>query len=146
MQQERDVGGNEPAEGELPSSTGHLPADAVVIRGGLMKRGDLIASAEKYEALNPGVYGITVWSWPGLTAEQIAERVGTARLPHPDLRKSTVERICGSSTSEGQRFELTKTGPDGHYTLILPSPPTPDDWEALDEAFDAPQPNPVARR
>lgn len=111
-----------------------------------MRRGDLIASAEKYEALNPGVYGITVWSWPGETAEQIARRVGTERLPHPDMRLSTVERICEPSLSEGLRFELIKTGPDGHYTLVLPSPPTDDDWNALELAFEEPQANPVARR
>src|SRR5436305_14167735 len=74
------------ASGVSLGPAGHLIDEAVVIRGGLMKRGDLIASAEKYEAQHPGAWAISVFSWPGLTAGEIARR---ARLPHVDLRKST---------------------------------------------------------
>ena len=34
----------------------------------------------------------------------------------------------------------------GHADLVLPTPPTDDDWSALDSAFDPPRPNPATMR
>jgi hypothetical protein len=107
-----------------------------------MKRGDLIASAEKYEAQHPGVWAISVFSWPGATVGEIARRAG---LPHVDLRKSTADRIRSAVAPDNRRFHLVKTGREGHYTVVLPSPPGPGDWDLLDQLFDRPEPNPAAQ-
>lgn len=110
-----------------------------------MKRKTLMLSARKYEAIYPGEYGLTFWSWPEMTAEEIALRVGGRRLMHAQLRKCTVGRIRGLVVSDGRPLDLVRTGPqDGHYTLILPSPPTDDDLDRLGQLFDPPQPNPAA--
>jgi hypothetical protein len=112
----------------------------------MMKVADMKANAEVYEARFPGRYGLTFWSWEGLSAQQIATRVGTSRLPHPVMRKCTAGGIQSCAASDGNTFALTKTGDDGHYTLALPSPLSDDDLMALSELFDAPEPNPVRRR
>jgi hypothetical protein len=112
----------------------------------MMKPADMRVNAEAYEARFPGTYGLTFWSWEGLSAQQIATRVGTARLPHPVIRKCTVGKLRGHVASDGETFSLTKTGDDGHYTLALPSPLSDDDLVALSELFDDEEPNPVRRR
>jgi hypothetical protein len=123
---------------------GHLSDDAVVIRGGEMKRNTLMLSARKYEAIHPGEHGLTFWSWPDMTAEEIALRVGRRVLMHAQLRKCTVGRIRGMAVSDGRPLDLVRTGQqDGHYTLILPSPPTNEDLDRLGQLFDPPQPNPA---
>jgi hypothetical protein len=109
----------------------------------------MIASARRYAAQNSGVYGLTFWAWPGLTAGQIAMRVkgmhpiGKNPLAHRQLRQSTVAKLVAPG-EDGRLFELRKTGPDGHYTLTFPSEPTDTDWERLEEMFDPPEPNPAA--
>lgn len=112
--------------GAQPSETfedhGHLSDDAVVIRGGMMKPADMRTNAEAYEAKFPGTFGLTFWSWEGLSAQEIATRVGTSRLPHPVMRQCTAGKIRSCVASDGQTFSLTKTGSDGHYTLALPPP------------------------
>jgi hypothetical protein len=71
-------------------------------------------------------------------------RVTDGKIPHPELRKSTAERIRARRLSDGRPLDLTRTGPEpGHYTLLLPSPPTPDDLDSLVQLFDPPQPNPA---
>ena len=131
------------AAGASSGQSGHLPEDAVVIRGGEMRIGDLRLSAETYEARFPGTYGLTFWSWAGLTSDQIARRVG---FPHPVLRKSTAGRIGQVIGSDGRPLALVKTFGPGHYTLLLPPPLVDDDLEHLREVFDPPQPNPAAQR
>jgi hypothetical protein len=110
-----------------------------------MKPADMKANAEAYEARFPGTYGLTFWAWEGLSAQEIATRVGTSRLPHPVMRQCTGGRIRSCVASDGKTFSLTKTGADGHYTLALPSPLSDDDLVALSELFDGPEPNPVRR-
>jgi hypothetical protein len=61
-------------EGESPSQNGHLPDSAVVIRGGMMKRELLVASARRYADRHDGTHGISVFSWPGLDASGVALR------------------------------------------------------------------------
>jgi hypothetical protein len=134
-------------EGISEQPAGHLPDDAVVIRGGEMKRKTLMLSATKYEATYPGEYGLTFWSWPGMTADEIALRVGGDRLMHPSLRKCTAGLIRSLQVSDGRPLDLVRTGQqEGHYTLLLPCPPTDDDLDRLSQLFDPPQPNPAAPR
>lgn len=103
-----------------------------------------MVSAKKYESRYPGEYGLTFWSWPGMTADQIALRVGAVVLPHPELRKCTAGQIRSMPVSDGRPLDLIRTGNrTGHYTLLLPSPPTRDDLDALGRLFDPPQPNPA---
>jgi hypothetical protein len=126
-------------------SAGHLPDDALVIRGGEMRRRTLMLSATGYEADHPGEYALSFWSWPGMTADEIALRVGRRVLPHPRFRKCAVGKIRGLEVSDGRPLDLARTGPrDGHYTLLLPAPPTDDDLDALGRLFDPSQPNPAA--
>lgn len=139
------VTGNTPTASESSGQSGYLLDDAVVVRGGQMRAKDLMTSAETYEAEHPGEYGLSFWSWPGLTAEEIAQRVGTKRLPHPVLRKCTVGKIQSMIPSDQRPLTLVKTFGPGHYTLFLPSPPTDDDYKDLSELFDPPQQNPVAK-
>jgi hypothetical protein len=65
-------------------------------------------------------------------------------MPHPVLRKSTAGRIGQVIASNGLPMALVKTFGPGHYTLFLPSPLDNDDLDRLSEAFDPPEPNPVA--
>jgi hypothetical protein len=125
-----------------PQFEGELPADAVVIRGGEMRVKDLRTSAQQYRERTKGTqgYALTVWCWPGHTAEETAQAVGSRVLPHPVLRKCTVGKLRDVG------YPLEKTGPEHHYSLRLPNPPGPQDWRNLRGAFDPPQPNPVAVR
>jgi hypothetical protein len=109
-----------------------------------MRGSDLRVSAEKYEAKYPGRYALSFWSRPGLTAAQIAQQVGSNKLPHPKLRKSTATRIRGLVMSDGGQPVLVQTGDPDHYTLPLPTPLNDDDLDLIASAFDPPEPNPVA--
>lgn len=109
-----------------------------------------------------GYWGLTFWSWPDLTAEEIAMRVKeeaelTGRdnpLPHPAMRTTYTTFVADI----GEGVELRPTGPEGHQSLILPlDPPQPDWtaslvhrtlnewWAAIDRALSGPVTNPVRR-
>jgi len=146
------VAGNVTATpGESSGETGHLPDDAVVIRGGMMNRQDLVDAAEKCQKVL-GFPGLSVCSWPSArTVAEVAFRVKATRdrtgrplLKNGDLRKSTAGRIRNAGTADRHPFSLVKTGLDPeHYTLRLPSPVTSDDWDLLEQTFDLPEVNPV---
>ncbi len=117
-----------------------------------MKPKDLVASAEVCAATYPDQFGLSFWSWPGMTAAEVAREVRrnypivAGRHPvlaHPVLRASTAGQIRGVVASDGQRLQLEKTRGPGHYTVLLPSPPTPKDYSDLIDAFNAVEPNPV---
>jgi hypothetical protein len=124
-----------------------LPGNAVVIMGGSMGGGleNLQEKAEtEFQRLvdeeDPEpVYGLSVCSLPNMTAEQIAEVVGTENLPHPRMQTSTV------ATLEALGYEVVPSEWHGHATLVLPGPPDEPDWQNLQQAFSAPIDNPVAR-
>jgi hypothetical protein len=125
-------------EAASPNSI-HLPGSALLVRGGKMFRPDLEISAEQHFR-RFGHYALSFWSVPGKTAEQIAEQIGTEDLPHGTLRACPVERLRRLG------YEVMFSGRPWHVSVILPSPPSDRDWDNLEQAFDPPQPNPVARR
>jgi len=119
-----------------------------------MERQDLIDQAEACQEVL-GYPGLSVNSWPSArSVGEVAFRVKTVRdqtgkplLKNGDLRKSTAGRIRNAGTDNRHPFSLIKTfWYAEHYTLRLPSPMTPDDWDLLDQAFDAPEINPVGWR
>jgi hypothetical protein len=138
-----------PTVGETNDGNGHLPDDSVVVRGGMMHRKDLIASARRYADRFDGVWGLTFWSWPGLSAGEIALRIKEAHpeglnpIGHGQMRESTAGKIRAAA-EDGRAFQLEKTGGEGHYTLTFPSEPTDADWNRLDIMFGPPEPNPAA--
>lgn len=100
-----------------------LPPSAILVRTGLSHPEDLcVAAINCAEQL--GSFGLTFWSWPGLTADEIVLHVrsdAVARrsknpVPHTLLRWVTV----GTLLDRNQQFRLEKTGPPGHFTLHLP--------------------------
>ena len=108
-------------------------------------RARLKAAADDYFTMTKvetgtGIFGLSVCSLPGRTADAIATIVGTDRLPHTWMRESTVGRLHEAG------FDVVPTGWRGHATLMLPNPPTDDDWNRLEAAFDKPRDNPVARK
>ena len=101
-----------------------------------MRRSDLVAAATLYHR-EYDRYGLSLSTWPGSTAEEIAMRPGGP--PHSMMRASTVRRLRQAG------FDLEPTGRPGHVTLYLPDPPTEEDWERLEQAFGPAVPNPAAR-
>jgi hypothetical protein len=108
-----------------------------------MERGPTLASAEA-TFLEPevGCHAISVWAVADLSAHDIVRLARShdsdseKHLPHSQIRTSTVGqlRACG--------FGFLPDSPDGHYLLTLPTPPSEDDWAALDGAFTAAEPSP----
>jgi hypothetical protein len=100
---------------------GGLPLDAVLVRGGLSTPLSLAKTAAACQA-RTGAYGLTFWSWPGMSAEEIAMRVRTETLarglnllPHMRMRSVSAAELLKPSDA----FSLAKTGEPGHYTLHL---------------------------
>lgn len=119
--------------------------DDVVVRGGEMKVSGLERSAEAYHARFGDGYGLSVWSWPGLNAEAIANRVGEE---HPDLNALPQGKIRAARVSDlvAGGWDLFRSGPrDGHVTVWRSGKPSGEDWRELDRCFGLPQPNPIAR-
>jgi hypothetical protein len=100
-------------------------------------------SVEAHEAESPGVYALSFWSWPDQTAAEIAQRVGVDRLPHKQLRKMSASQIRNMTVSDGRPLEPIQTDEDGHYDVILPSPPTDEDLDLFDQTLDPPEANPA---
>lgn len=98
---------------------------------------DLALSAQSQFDVE-GVYALSVFSAPGMTADEIAEGVP---LRHSMIRESTAGRLRAVGYDV-----VSSSGPPGHADLILRDSPTDADWQALDEAFDAARPNPATIR
>jgi hypothetical protein len=124
-----------------PESPSDLPDDTTVVRGGLMHRERTIKSAEA-AFREFGVYGLSVWAVANLNAEKIVRHArhhdteSQHYLPHPQMRTSTVGQL------RRRGFDLEPDSPRGHYLLTIPTPPTDDDWDALEQEFGEPQPTP----
>ena len=102
-----------------------LPDDAIVVRGGEMKTENLeMTAGTNFDEF--GEYAISVSSELGLTARQIHETY----IVHRKARVSRAGRLRSSG------YELKPTHGPGHYDLVLPNPPSPEDWDKLREAFD----------
>jgi hypothetical protein len=91
-----------------------------------------------------GVYGLSVWSVAESDAAKIVrtvrshdETTGFPNLPHGQIRTST----AGALQARG--FGLEPDSPFGHYLLTIPTPPTDEDWDALQEEFGPPEPTPT---
>lgn len=114
-----------------------LPDDAIVVRGGLMLPSDLGLSAQSHFDVE-GFHALSVYSVPGMTADEIA--VGVP-LRHSKIRASTVGRVRAAG------YDIVRSpGPPGHADLVLPTPPADHDWSALDRIFDPPRLNPATMR
>src|SRR5439155_1606011 len=110
-----------------------------VVRGRVMAYPDVVGSAEVHHA-KTGRFASSAFSTPGLTSTEIALAAGSEWLPHSKIRKSTV----GTLRFEG--FDVRRTPPpEGHVDIDLPHAVTEAVYATLDEAFDAPEANPVAR-
>lgn len=107
--------------------------ETVVVRFGLMLPADLSRSVRTYW-LEYQVYALSVWSIPGLPAAGIARRVG---LRHAVIRSTTVSVIRAAG------YDVTDSDARGHCQILLPDPPTEDDWRRLSGCFGAAVPNPV---
>ena len=95
---------------------------------------DLVLSAQSHFD-REGAFALSVFSVPGRTADEI---VGGVPLPHSVIRESTFGRLRAAGYDV-----VSSLGPPGHADLILPNPPTDDDWQVLDEAFDAARSKPA---
>jgi hypothetical protein len=114
-----------------------LSDEAILVRGGAMLRDDLARSAEA-NYRDRGEYALSFWSFAGMTASEIAVKVGTDDLPHSKLRASTVGRLRAAG------FEVVSSEPpSGHVDVKLPGPVTDAIANDLDVGFDPPIVNPV---
>lgn len=136
---------NEPEsrEDELPE----LLDEHVVVRGGEMRQADLERSVEVHFELH-GVWALSLWSFPNRDAQQIAvevgavaEELGIRLLPNPRLRWA----LAGDIRVLGYRLE-PGGGPPGHITLTFSGRPDASDWSNLEQAFAAPERNPIANK
>lgn len=140
---------------------GTLNGEDIVIRAGMSKPLDLAGSALRCR-LKLGYWGLTFWSWPGMTPEQIAVRVREEAeqrgkdnpVPHPVIRAARVDQLPGIN----EHCELRPTGADGHHSFVLPLPdPEPgvsasdvektwnEWWVAIGSSLGEPITNPARR-
>ncbi len=89
-----------------------------------------------------GVHGLSVWSAVGLTASEIVRLARShdtdekRYVPHGKMRTTTVGRLRGCG------YDLVPDSPEGHYFLTLPTPPSDEDWDALQRVFGEPEETP----
>ena len=99
---------------------------------------DLKRAAEAHYRQH-GVYALSMYSRPDLTAAEIAQVVGGEALPHQQMRASTVGRLRGNG------FEVVPSEPPpAHVDVLLQGPLTEEVAAALVATFNPPEPNPVA--
>jgi hypothetical protein len=78
-----------------------------------------------------GFYAISVFAHPSNSAGEIRNK-HRVLSQYERIRVTTVDRLKIAG------FDLLPTGPDGHYSVVLPAPPTDEVWKRLDRTFDAP--------
>lgn len=113
-----------------------LPEETIVIRGGTNPPDKMREQAQE-EFDDCGVYSLSAAADPAMTLEEIAR---TARRPNAQIVQTTVGRLRSAGC------DVTHpTGKRRHVDILLPQPPTEEDWQALEEASDPPEPNPYRR-
>lgn len=116
-----------------------LADDAVVVRGGIMMTSTLAVAAQA-SAQAGKRYCPSFWSHPDHDAARIvadARTLSGAHLPHSQIRVSTARRLRTAG------FRPIRRGAPGHYDIVIPTPVDDATWQALQAAFDPPQPMPV---
>jgi hypothetical protein len=116
-----------------------LPADAIVVRGGLMERRGLDRSVLMHLERFPGEYALSVYAHADRSAAEIAAAGG---VPNGQVRLSTVGRLAEA----GFAVVLSSPGrglPEGHADLLLTGLLDDDQYQRLEQAFDPPIPNPA---
>jgi hypothetical protein len=103
-----------------------LPDDAIVVRGGEMKQESLeVAAGTNFDEF--GEYGLTVYSEEGLTAREMHTKYLSR---YRKARESTVGKI------RQLQCELKPTHEPGHYDIVFPKKPSPEDLDGLRGIFD----------
>lgn len=127
----------------------NLPLGAVVVRGGVLDSFEGFQESVKDHFAKgqlksgTGVYGLSVCSLSGLSAEEILRALPDEhKLPHARFRESTV----GALRELG--FKVYPSEWHGHATLEFSALPTEQDWEKLQQAFSEPRkiPNELRRK
>jgi len=94
-----------------------------------------VAVETHYEETHGREYALSVASYPGLTADDLARR---AHLANRQMCETTV----GALRSHGYEVVLTEEA-TAHADLVLPSDPSEDLWIDLRAVFGPPRANPV---
>jgi len=118
-----------------------LPGDAVVVRGGIMGDQQKLHASVLEEYGISIRYGLSVFCHPGLTAEEIAQFVGTTWLPQSKMRPTTVAAL----RAIGLDVVRDDAEVPAHALVLFNAEPTHADWDAVEQTFEAPRPNPVRR-
>lgn len=109
-----------------------LPDDTVVLRGGPIhgEEGSKVLYQNAFEEhLESERWALSVFAWPGWTAEEIA---ASWRYRGMSMQATTVEilREAGFEVVPEPRWEG-----DTHCLLMLGGKPTEDDWDRLRPCF-----------
>lgn len=103
-----------------------LPNDVVMVRGAPVTIPILRSNARKAWKLK-GFHGISMFAFPGLDADGVAEEAG---IPHDEICETT----AGAIRERG--FELRRTfDRQGHFSLIFASEPSDSDLQTVLELF-----------
>lgn len=107
--------------------------DALVLRGGLNAR-TVVEERASDGFERTGQYAISCAADPTMTLEQLARANETQ---HASIRKSTAGRLRAVG------LDVTwPRGPKRHSDLLFSGPITDEIFDALETAFDEPEPNP----
>jgi hypothetical protein len=106
------------------------PDEAVLVRGAPMIAEALTRSARK-PLRRFGFYGLSVFTFPGSTPQQIATR---AELPHDEICTCLARDV----RDEGFDVRMTDRFRPGHASLVFPQKPSPDDIDAVIRIFGQP--------
>lgn len=109
------------------------PDDAVLVRGAPLIPELLVKSARR-PLRKFRFYGLSVFTFPGSTPQQIATR---ARVPHDEICTCSARDV----RREGFEVRMTDHTTPGHASLVFPQEPSPDDIDAVIRIFGQPFPN-----
>lgn len=124
------------------AAPGPLPNDAVVLRGGPIHgdKGSQVLYDNAYaEEQESGRWALSVFSWPGWTAAEIADSWRYQGQPMQETTAGEL-RSAGFDVIPEPRWEG-----DTHALLMLEGEPTEETWERLRPCFGPVMPNPHYR-